>query len=306
MNVSSVNGHQISAMTLGTVQLGLPYGVNNKRGMPSYGEAENILRTALKYGICSFDTARAYGKSEDVLGKFFSGTDAQKTIITKVLFNDESIDEVRDSLFMQVKDSIKRLGVSHLPFLMLHREEYVDRYGNHLMMALKELKNEGLVSGIGISFSDKSNMDRILYNNDFDCIQIPQNIFDNKELITGKLAELKNMGIAVFIRSVYLQGLFFRDTNDLPPKLSVAKSALEKLHVIADKNGISTSQLALSYIRDGEGITSLVLGCEAVEQLKDSVKQFSCPPLDKGIRDELNEIAASVDKIVLRPWEWNG
>ena len=298
-------GHHISEITLGTVQLGLPYGVNNTVGMPTYQDSATILQAALDAGITSFDTARAYGKSEEVLGRFFSQSSANKTLITKVLFQNEEKNEVSTALFAQVKDSIRKLGVEKLPFLMLHREEYIDRYGKELTDALVELKKDNLVSGIGISFSDKSNLDRMLDTDIFDCIQIPQNIFDNCELTNGTIKRLSDRGIAVFIRSVYLQGLFFKDTNCLTKKLVAAKPALDKLHALADAHGLSMSQLALSYIRDGSGITSLVLGCETVEQLNDSIEQFGCPKMSDGLRESLNEISQEVDPIVMRPWEWN-
>lgn len=299
------NGYPISEMMLGTVQLGLSYGINNQKGMPTYEESAAILQEALDLGICAFDTARAYGKSEEVLGRFFTATPAEKTIITKVIFPTESADEVASSLFSQVKDSTKTLGLDRLPFVMLHREDYLLTYGKVLTDALCELKKEGLVGGVGVSFSDKSNMERLLDNDVFDCIQIPQNIFDNKEMTSGMLSTLSARGIAVFIRSVYLQGLFFRNTDTLPPKLTVAKPVLDKLHALADENGLSMSQMALSYIRDGEGISSLVLGCETVEQLRDSAKQFASPALPPALREELTALANEVDPIVTRPWEWN-
>ena len=40
------NGYRISEMTLGTVQLGMNYGINNKDGKPSSDIADEILKTA--------------------------------------------------------------------------------------------------------------------------------------------------------------------------------------------------------------------------------------------------------------------
>ena len=54
------NGYKISELTLGTVQLGLAYGVNNDKGMPSFEESSEILDTALSSGIISFDTLKGF------------------------------------------------------------------------------------------------------------------------------------------------------------------------------------------------------------------------------------------------------
>lgn len=304
MKYITKNGCKISELTLGTVQLGLPYGVNNSHGMPTYEESKAILQTALDCGIYSFDTARAYGKSEDVLGRFFSECDAEKTLITKVIFENEPIDEIANSLFAQVKDSIKKMNLSTLPCVMLHHEEYIDTYGAAIIDAMYELKKEGLVKNIGISFVDKNNIDRIMEKGCFDCIQIAQNIFDNNEIKSGQISRLADADIAVFIRSVYLQGLFFMDTNSLPTKIKSAKNALDKLHKIADEQNLSMSQLALSFMRDTDGIASLVLGCETPSQLLDSVANFSTPALSEKIRCAILEISEEIEPIVIKPWEW--
>lgn len=66
-----INGKSVSKMTLGTVQLGLNYGIANTHGQPDEKKSNDMLLSAIENGITSFDTARGYGTSEDVLGNFF-------------------------------------------------------------------------------------------------------------------------------------------------------------------------------------------------------------------------------------------
>ncbi|MBO5364621.1 MAG: aldo/keto reductase [Clostridia bacterium] len=305
MNIIEKNGYKISEFTLGTVQLGIPYGINNASGMPSFEESSTILQTALDAGITSFDTAKAYGESEAVLGRFFKESPAEKTLITKVKFDKETKDEVVKSLFDQAKDSCEKMGLAKLPFVMLHNENYVYTYGKTLTDALAELKREGLADNIGISFSDRSKMEEVLSCGVFDHIQIPQNMFDCPELKSGLLKKIGDMGISVFIRSVYLQGLFFRDTNTLPDKLMSAKAPIDKLNAIAERENMSMAQLALSFLKNADGITSLVLGCETPEQLLDSVSKFDTPPMSAAVREEILAISEEIEPVVIKPWEWN-
>ena len=51
-------------MILGTVELGLDYGINNSEGKPSKMQAFELLDTAWNGGIRELDTAAAYGDSE--------------------------------------------------------------------------------------------------------------------------------------------------------------------------------------------------------------------------------------------------
>ena len=305
MNFTVKNGHKISALTLGTVQLGLTYGVNNKKGMPTFEEAGEILHTALSSGIASFDTARAYGESELVLKRYFEKDKCEKTLITKVLFRDVDKSAVRNKLFSMTRESIERLGVEKLPFLKLHNQDMLERYGDTLVYALQDLKKEGLVDGIGVSFSDKSRLLELAEGRGFDCVQLPANIFDNGVILDGSLKKLSDAGSAVFVRSIYLQGLFFKDTSTLPDKIKCAKEPLDKLHLLAKDTGVSVAELAMTFIRDTEGITSLVLGCDTPEQLKESVSLINATKISPAVSAEIMKIAEGVAPIVVRPWEWS-
>ena len=304
MRITEKCGYSISALTLGTVQLGIPYGINNQKGMPTFEESSDILTTALDNGIISFDTARGYGESEAVLGRFFKENNRDKTIISKVFFKDIDKTKVKDRLFEDVRDSIKKLGLEKLPFLKLHNEAMLLEYGDTLVRALEDLKKEGLVGGIGVSFSDKSRLLDLTCDAGFDIIQIPANMFDSREITTGAIKALSEKNVAVFIRSLYLQGLFFKDTNTLPEKIKSAKPALDKLHELSRETGISIAELAITFIRDTEGIASLILGCDNAEQVKDGAALINAPKMTDDVRKEIFKIAESVEPIVIRPWEW--
>ena len=298
------NGYKISDLTLGTVQLGLSYGINNDGGMPSFEESSAILNTALSSGIVSFDTARAYGESENVLGKFFGKSPAEKTLITKILIKDADKSKLKDAVFDMVRDSIRRLGLTKLPFLKLHNESMLIQYGDDIVSVLHELKREGLVDGVGVSFSDKSRLLELTEGRGFDCVQLPANIFDNEVIRSGAIKKLSNAGSIVFVRSIYLQGLFFKNTDNLPEKLKCAKAPLDKLHALAKDAGISMAELAVTFIRDTEGITSLLFGCDNSTQLLESVSLINAPKIKPEVMVEAMKIAESVPPIVIRPWEW--
>lgn len=304
MNFTLKNGYKISDLTLGTVQLGLAYGVNNEKGMPTFEESSAILNTALSQGIVSFDTARGYGESENVLGRFFGENPCEKTLITKVIFNDVEKSAVKDKLFELVRDSMRKLRIEKLPFLKLHNESMLIQYGDTLVSALHDLKSEGLVGGVGVSFSDKARLLELTDGCGFDCIQLPANIFDNEVIVNGSIKKLADAGSIVFVRSIYLQGLFFKDTNDLPEKIKCAKEPLDKLHTLAKDAGVSMAELAVTFIRDTEGITSLLFGCDNPEQLLESISLVNAPKIAPEVMKEALKIAENIPPIVIRPWEW--
>ncbi|MBO5316119.1 MAG: aldo/keto reductase [Clostridia bacterium] len=304
MKITEKNGYKISALTLGTAQLGLAYGVNNDKGMPTFEESSELLTTALGLGITSFDTARAYGESEAVLGRYFKAETREKTLITKVIFNGEPKEKIKDELFRQAADSAKKLGLNKLPFLMLHREGYIEQYGDTLINAMQDLKNEGLVDGVGVSFSEKSRLLEYCLSTPFDCIQIPANMLDNAEIRSGALKSISEKGTAVFVRSVYLQGLFFKDTNALPESLKSEKPLLDKLHSLASDFGFSMAEMALGFIRDTEGIDSLVMGADTPDQLRESVNLLDGRKLPEELMKEIIKLSENINPRLVQPWTW--
>jgi len=74
----------IEKIILGTVQLGLNYGVNNTSGLPSKSEVNSILTTAQENGISRLDTAAAYGEAELRIGEFHSQAARKFEVNTKL------------------------------------------------------------------------------------------------------------------------------------------------------------------------------------------------------------------------------
>jgi 1-deoxyxylulose-5-phosphate synthase len=62
---------RVSEIALGTVELGLDYGVagGNHNLKPAEADAIRLLDQAIDLGINFIDTARAYGISEELIGK---------------------------------------------------------------------------------------------------------------------------------------------------------------------------------------------------------------------------------------------
>ena len=140
--------NNISKITLGTVQLGINYGINNADGKPTEEMAGKVLSTAINGGITSFDTSSAYGTSEKVLGNFFKTQTKKPTIITKfsVLNHDNPLSEieVEKKINAQVENSLNNLGYNKLPLLLMHSEIDLTVYGNTLLKTLRNLQKTGL------------------------------------------------------------------------------------------------------------------------------------------------------------------
>ena len=310
MKYTDFKGYKVSQITLGTVQLGLNYGINNQGGQPDTETAGEILSTAIDGGITTFDTSSDYGTSEKVVGDYFKSSKEKPFIVTKCSVKDwDKVlpeKEVEKRLREQVERSLENLGYKKLPLLLLHDERDIDNYGKLLSRILKRFESENLIEKAGVSLNHFSYIDKVLESEIYRAVQLPLNMMDVKNATGNGIKKLANNNIAVFIRSVYLQGLFFRDPESLPQGiLQNAKEPLKKMIKITEEENISISELAIGYIREIKGVISLVMGAEKPEQVKENISLICCKPLSEKTRERITETFNDIDERVLCPWLWN-
>ncbi len=306
MNYIDINGLKISKMTLGTVQLGLNYGMANTTGKPSLEKSFEILDAAIIGGVNSFDTANGYGDSEEVIGKYLSSPACK--IKNEVLTTKFGIDATKGtdpaSIEKQIYDfaelSLKRLNIKKIPIYMLHAAKDMTQFGNSVPKTLEKLKRDGLIERAGVSVYNPLEVEEMLKNDLYEAIQMPMNAFDTKFVELGLLERLKGKSCIVFVRSVFLQGLFFMDPENLPDSIASTGIYLKRFNTIAQQENLSIAQLALAFIRDLDGVTSVVLGSETPEQVDANVKLMQCPALSADATAKLHKLSteAPVDIIM--------
>lgn len=301
---------KISAMTLGTVQLGMNYGIANNSGKPSEEKSFAILRSALENGVTALDTARAYGDSELVIGRFLKQWQGNMpAIVTKVpKLQGQTPKELQQFVTESVEMSLERLGVNKVDAVMLHGAQDPVIHGKACADAVKALLDHGYTDKIGVSVYTAEDIDGMLPYDIFSVTQVPMSIFDQRLIAAGSIAKLQERDYTVFVRSVFLQGLFFLDPEkiDDPILLEHAAPKIRLLRKIAEDNNMTVAQLAIAFMRDCAGVTSLVLGADTPEQVMNNVAYFDTPTLDASVMHLLQKEFAFVDipeimKVLSRP-----
>ena len=101
----------MAQLCLGTVQFGMHYGIHNTLGrQPTEEEVFGILDAALYAGICMFDTASAYGTSEELLGRYGLAACGGQ-IISKL---HPAVEGERRDVRDEIQRSLTRLSVTNL------------------------------------------------------------------------------------------------------------------------------------------------------------------------------------------------
>ena len=307
MKTTVKKGIEISAISLGTVQLGINYGISNAGGKPSREKAFEILDCAIKNGINSLDTAAAYGDSEETIGSWLAARNFEKKpfIATKAHSLDfGSLDSLRKSMRQQVESSKKNLGLEQLPLFMLHHFDEFLKAPDEMVTVMQELKASGDVAMTGASAYSFHDYNQLAATG-FDAVQIPLNIFDWTQIENGGLKALEQSGMIVFARSIYLQGLVFKKPEDIEMHMDFCREPLEKFCYLCEKYKLSPAQLSLSYALSLPEITSLVLGSETVQQVQQNVELAeSAVQLTAAQLAEIRDCFLNIDSRVLNPSTW--
>jgi aryl-alcohol dehydrogenase-like predicted oxidoreductase len=306
MMTSTWNGKKLSRLMLGTVQFGLPYGVANQTGQPTYREIVEIVAAALEGGVNCFDTAAAYGTSEVLLGKALNelGAADRVMIVTKVraLTPGELADPKLALIAIErsVSESRDRLQLECLPVVLFHREADA-AYGN----VLEELQSRGWLQHFGVSCDNRPGpAARFVADGRFSALQLPGNILDKRHQHSGVLQDASSRGIAIFFRSVYLQGLLVMPDDEIPPGLHDVIPARQQLSKLAEEAGMGFAELALRFILSQDEITCVITGVETVAQVHDNLAMFNRGRLPADLLDALEATTPELPESILTPGMW--
>lgn len=290
---------------LGTVQFGLPYGIANQSGQPSYKTVLDILACALEGGVNCLDTAAGYGQSEEVLGRALSEMAVvdQVTVVTKVVHMapEYPSQHVADRIVEQsVMNSLKRLGLEQLAICLFHTE--VDfRY----IESLLKLKDKGLVAHVGASVMTPEATRKILASRCAEAVQVPANVLDHRFIDAGVFDDAKRSGAALFVRSVYLQGLILMPEGQILPELREVIPHRRRLESLASEAGVTLAELAARYALTIDGSTCALVGVDSVEQLRDNIALFSKGPLPEDLMTAVAEAIPNLPESILMPNRWS-
>jgi len=302
----------ISKITLGTVQIGMNYGIANVDGKPEFNSAINLLKYAWNNGINTFDTSPSYGNCEEVIGSFINSEIKEKEnliIVSKVPKIEDlekiSYENLLTIIKKHVNDSLKALHIEKFPFYLIHDSQALFLNNGIIVQCLEEIKKEGLIENIGISIYTPEEVEISLTFKEINSIQVPINIFDHRLINTGLLKSLKKQNYTIFARSIYLQGLFFLSPKNLPKNLEIAREPLIKLQKISKDYSIDITKLALLFIRDLPEINSVVIGAEKIEQIKQNLEISSETPLEDEIYNRITEEFSELSENIINPSLWN-
>jgi aryl-alcohol dehydrogenase-like predicted oxidoreductase len=285
----------LARVGLGTVQFGQAYGVSNARGQVSPDEVRTILDHAARAGLRTLDTAAAYGSAEAVLGGLHDATQPFR-IVTKTI----SLRNGLDAVIARARQSATVLGRRPVDLLLVHGAGDLSMAdGPALWKALLALRDEGLFGGIGISAYVADDPAALARKYRPAAMQVPVSLLDQRLVRGGALAAMKDLGVEIHARSLFLQGLLFLPEDRIPPKLAGAAPHLRDLRAAFAEAGTTPLAAALAFALGRPEIDVAVVGVAAVSEFDEIVTaaRTAAPALDWAS-------CALDDEVVLTPSLW--
>ena len=253
-------------LILGTANFGNNYGITN--GIINQKSTKKILDLAKKKNIKTIDTAYLYNNSYEALSIANIGDFRITTKTPKFLeFSNEN--ELLNSLYKFIDKTDELLGLKNVEAILFHNSaDLSSKYGSLLYKKLKELTKSYNVK-IGISVYDEAEL--LLANEyDIDIVQAPLNIFDQRFIKSGWLKKLKNDKKEVHLRSIFLQGLLLKNSNNIFNKL--LKKKMINFENLVKKNNSKKIDLCIDYIKTVKYVDKVILGFDSLQQLQTIIK----------------------------------
>jgi aryl-alcohol dehydrogenase-like predicted oxidoreductase len=168
-----------------------------------------------------------------------------------------------------------------------------------------DLKNDGLIDVAGVSIDHPDEAELFLKHPVFEAMQVPLNIFDTRVVKNGVLNKLHMEGKIVFVRSIFLQGLFFMDPHNLKGNLTEASKYIEVLQDIARSANMSIAQLAFSFVNSLQGISSIVFGAVNQDQVNQNISLLENDVISNEIKELIKCNFDQIAEHIITPGLWS-
>jgi len=305
-------GRQVSIVGLGCWQLGGDWGRVDE------ADAMGVLHAAVDAGVTFLDTADVYGdgRSEVLIGRLLAERpDAALTVATKM--GRRADPHVPDAFTLDAfrswaDRSRANLGVEVLDLVQLHCPPTLVFSEDRVFDALDMLVDEQRIAAYGVSVETCEEALTAIARPNIATVQLVLNVFRRKPLERVLPAALQ-AGVGLIARvplaSGLLSGKYGESTtfapgdhrtynrqggafdvgetfSGVPFEIGVRAAR----SVAARAKGITAAQLALRWILDQPGVSTVIPGARNASQVKGNAAAANLEPLSVDVLDSLSDI----------------
>lgn len=294
----------------------------------SDAQAHSVIETAWADGCRTFDTAPHYGhglserRMGDVLRHHERNNLCMSSKVGRLLTPDPNApseqhgyvntlpfvqhwDFSRSGIRRSMEDSLQRLGMTHLDAVFIHdidekthgkqTEHVLQQVLDDTLPTLQRLKEEGLLSHIGLGVNDHHVVSRVLQHASFDCLLLAgrYSLLDQTALALMPILQQKSITLAlggVFNSGILAQKLTHETqaTFDYAAAPATLLDKAMRLQTICDKFDVPLPAAALQFALAAPA-EIVLLGIRSPQEWQQA-RQAAAHKIPKALWQELREL----------------
>ncbi|MEX1018888.1 MAG: aldo/keto reductase [Litorilinea sp.] len=274
-------GLSVSHLALGTVELGVDYGIPapGHFGKPSVNDAIRLVHAAIDAGINFIDTARAYGSSEEVLGQALADRRDQVVLASKVTTQLPDSTPTPDATLKahmreSLHTSLTALRTDTLDVWQIHNVDATTLAQCETLAELfDEVRRAGKVRFVGGSFYGADLPSQALTADLFDVMQVTYSVLDQRINDTF-LPQAAAQNVGVIVRSILLKGALTARGDFLPDNLEELRAASRHFRELVAQHlpQSSAPQAAIAFGLAHPHIHSVLVGVRTEQEIHENIQ----------------------------------
>lgn len=297
---------QVSLISLGTVELGVDYGIRHPGlpNRPSEQEAIKLVLAALEQGINLLDTAPAYGQSEAIIGSALEQWSGQVYVTTKINrpVHKQTVSDVKEHIFTSIHNSLRSLRRDCLDMVQIHNAIADDFRDAILFEALLSAQKAGKIRFIGASVYDAEAALEAVQHSEIASLQVAYNLLDQRMAKVVFPAAAENQ-VGLLVRSALLKGVLTDRYHALPEDLQPLGAAAQRAEHWANSMQLPLAPAAIRFCLSNQFVSSVLVGVSSIEELNTAISVSSLPPMKPADLSATKDLALT-DEHLIDPRTW--
>ena len=286
-------------LCIGGAQISDNYGVSNKKGRINTNELYRIFDLSKQYKIKNIDTAYSYKDSFNrisILNKKFKFKINMKIEVGDKISHQKKI-------FNRIEKIFNTLKAKNIYSIMIHdTKNFLNLRKNQkkkIIDKFNQLKKMNQIKKFGFSIYDENEIIKINKFTNFDILQMPINIFDQRSVNWKILNSLKKKKVEIHARSVFLQGIIFLKEYNIDKlfKKIEKKKIITFFREFPNKN--ERILHSFNFVKNQKFIDKIIIGITSYDELKNNICLFK----KKNFYTDYKKFRISDEKII-KPYLW--
>jgi len=303
-------GLRVSVIALGTVSLGVDYGIKvpGEFGRPTKSEAIRLLQQAADAGINLFDTAPAYGESELLVGQAL-GSQPECYVATKVSIPRDTNGipmhgtQLRQAVQSSLESSLRALRREVLDIVQIHNATVEVIARGEMAQALLDARQHGKLRFLGASVYTEAEASAVIEAGCFDVLQVPYNLLDQR-MARRVFPAAQQAGVGILVRSAFLKGALTAKAQWLPPDLAELREAVEQAKDVLAGSWQALPEMALRFCLSAPQMATVLVGVRTLSELRQALKAAEAGPLQAELLSRVPVLALREERL-LNPSYWS-